>query len=336
MRKKILTGVLGLFLVLGLAACGGSKVDEKKVLEDPEHNCWALHGNFILSDGETVNGWNGKDNDLYEASKMTATSLGDLKAADEAAYKAFVKAGVKYLYKYEGAQFGVNDAGWTANFLNDKGVKYKANGSYVFKAVQLDYDAEEEVYAESLWIPDPHKAHGECVTGNMFFPVWQETKDDRGFSWSDNPVVTGGAGKYTIYVAQYKRASSADAAGFGFALIKTQAATGGQEYVEVPEFVPANHTYGLIGLGGNWATDSDALVGEGSGPYVVTRDFAADDTFKVRADGGWDYNWGFADATAPEGVIENANGNIKIKVAGRYQVSLSFKGEVGSITITAA
>lgn len=343
MKKRILTGFLGLFLVLGLTACGGKKddggnkepaVDETKILEDKEHDSWALHGNFKLATGEE-NAWNGKSNELYEASKMTATSLSDLKAASETAYTKMKAAGVKYLYKYVGAEFGTIEHNWGKKFWTGTKMMY-ADGSYAFKAVQLSYDAEDEVYSEDMWIPDAKKAHAQCVTDNMFIPIWQEALDEHGFSWASDQVVTGGAGVYTVFVAQYNNPSSADKAGYGFALIRTEEKTG-LAYQEVVEFVPADHTFGLVGTINGWGTTADiAMTGEGNGPYAATYTFEAGAEFKVRADSAWDSDWGFgAVKTMPEGAFEDSSGNIKVVTAGSYQVSISFVAGEGSITISA-
>lgn len=341
MKKRILTGFVGLFLILGLSACGGKKedkkdaeVDETAILADKDHDGWCLHGNFKLADG-TENSWDGKATDLYEKSKMTATSLSDLKAASQTAYTKMKAAGVKYLYKYVGAEFGTLEHNWGKKYWDGTKMMF-ANGSYVFKTAQLSYDSEDEVYSEDLWIPDPKKAHAECVTDNMFIPVWQEATDEHGFSWASDQVVTGGAGVYTVYVAQYNNPSSADKAGFGFALVRTEEKTG-VAYEEVVEFVPADHTFGLVGTITGWADGADiAMTGEGNGPYVATYTFAADAEFKVRADGKWDNNWGFdAVKTAPEGAFADNSGNIKVVTAGSYQVSISFVAGEGSITISA-
>ena len=68
MKKRIFLAALASLAVVGMTSCGY----DKKVREDSEAT-WVMHGNYLLSDGETANGWNGKTNELYEASKMTAT-----------------------------------------------------------------------------------------------------------------------------------------------------------------------------------------------------------------------------------------------------------------------
>ena len=73
---------------------------------------------------------------------------------------------------------------------------------------------------------------------------------------------------------------------------------------------------GIIGVGGDW--DNDKVQMEFNPLYCrfyadVT--FAAGDEFKVRADGGWNLNWG-VDAAA-------GGDNVKVADAGNYRVYLS-------------
>ena len=339
MKNKILTCIFATGLVLGLAACGGVKgnANESKVLEDTTNAAWVLHGNFILADGETVNNWNGKDNELYEASKMTAISIKEAKEIDAAVGEKLASKKVKYLYKYEGAVFGKNDAGYSKKFLDAEKNLFQANGSYVFKAATLSYDAEEEVYAEQQWIPDPKVSHAESLDGNMFFPTWSESFDEDGFSWADDNVIRSGAGVYTIIVAQYDVAVGPQQPNFGIAAVKTSAIEDGIAYVQLDKFVPANHTYGVIGLNGNWGDSDDIAMTLNEGVYKATVTATADTSFKVRADGHWDYSWGFAsvDADASTYAFTNAEGNIGV-AAGTFDVELTFSGVNATIVLKAA
>ena len=333
MNKKILTCVLFLGLVAGITGCKKESFSDK-VLKDEESAAWVLHGNIKLADG-TDNGWDGKPNALYEKSSMHATSIKAVSEINIDLARKLNGKNVKYLYIYEGAQLGVSDAGWKAKFHDDADL-FQANGSYVFKAAKVSYDEEDETYAEQLWMPDPKKSHAEALTDNVFIPTWQETSDEWGFSWADNLVVTGGAGRYTIIYAQYDVVQSATVPGFGLAAIKTEAATGGQEYVKLDKFNPAEHTFGLVGTINNWGNPTvegdptsviaDTALTLSEGKYVADLTVEADAQIKVRADSAWDNNWGFSsvdtDASCAEAV--DADGNIKLTAAGTYHVAVSF------------
>ena len=331
MKNKILTCIFATGLMLGLAACGGNNANESKVLEDTNNAAWVLHGNFILADGTTVNGWNGKDNELYEASKMTAISIKEAKQINKEVGEKLASKKVKYLYKYEGAVFGKNDAGWTGKFLDEERNLFQANGSYAFKAATVSYDAEEEVYAEQQWIPDPRVSHAESLDGNIFFPRWTETFDEDGFSWAQDNFVRSGAGVYTVIVAQYDVAVSETQPNFGFAIVKTADVEGGQEYQALEKFVPSEHNYSVIGLNGDWSTDIDLTLAEGV--YSATVTATADTSFKIRADHDWATSWGFAsvDSTSTY-AFSNADGNIGV-AAGSFKVELRFSGVNASIKL---
>lgn len=348
MKNKILTGLFALGLSLTLAACGGSgepAQDESKVLADADHAAWCLHGQFMLKDGKTVNGWNGKSDELYEASKMTATSIKDVKEINAEVGKKLATHNVKYLYKYEGAVFGVNDAGWTAPFAPASGEgQYLANGSYVFKAAQLTYDEDDKVYSEDLWIPDPKKAHAEALDENLFIPPWREEVDEEGYSWASNQVVRGGAGVYTIIVAQYKETSSAAVPGFGIAVVKTGTVEGGRDYVKQTDFTTYT-SWGVVGTITSWGGSPEAPVADiamtpnaAKTVYTATVELAATDAFKVRPESKWENDQGYAavDTKNSDAGVKNVDGNIAVTDAGRYVVTLTLKKYSVSITVVKA
>lgn len=335
--KKISLSLLSAAALVGLVACGGSGYD-KTVKADADRT-WVMHGQYLLADGETANGWNGKTNALYEASKMTAASLDDVSKISKDVADTLKSKSIKYLYVGE-AVFGMNDAGWTTNcMINNK--LNTANGSYAFKAAACTYEAADEVYAEDQWISDAKTAHAESLTPSTFFvPVWQEAADDNGFSWSSNPVVIAGAGKYKMIVAQYTDVSSATTPGYGIAAVKvedTSTAEGAQKYTEVVEYVAADHTYGIVGsfAASNWADGKDvALTDNGNGSYSGEVTLAVGEMFKVRADGAWTYKWTPA---AVEGVIDvDKDGNAVAKVAGTYVVTISGFDKLGNAKVTAS
>ena len=333
MKKRIFLVALASLAVVGMTSCGY----DKKVKEDSEAT-WVMHGQYLLSDGETVNGWNGKTNELYEASKMTATSVAEV--AEYAKEVADVLKGksIKYLYAGE-AVFGLNDAGWTTNFLRGEDL-YQANGSYAFKAARCLYDAAEDVYAEDQWIPNPKTANVESLTPDTYFvPVWQETPDRFGFSWASDPVVIGGAGKYKMIVAQYTDVSAAGVPGYGIAAVKLEDGAENENakaYVKLEEFKPAEHTFGVVGsfAASGWADGKDVAMT----PSADGKSFSAEvtlkagDQFKVRADGAWKFGW--APSKAVEGVITLKDGNAVAAVDGTYIVTISNFGFAGTATVT--
>lgn len=338
MKKTLLLGTT-LMALAGLVSCGGgnsSSIEEKQsapnydtVLADTNNAAWVAHGQHLLADGETVNGWNGKDNALYEASKLTAKSINQITAIDATLGATLKEKDVKYLYSID-LIFGVNDAGWAVNFMKD-GKKYKGNGSYAFKVAQVSYEAEDEVYAEAQWIPDPRTAHAESLTpSTLFIPTWTEAKDENGFSWADNIACIGGAGKYTVVCAQYSNVSSASEAGFGMALIKTEEKTSDYAtYEEIIEFKHSEHTFGVIGsfATSNWTTDIPMTYDATTESYSAEVELAANDEVKVRADGKWDDSWGVSGYNTD---------NIKVEEAGTYIVTLSNIGLDRSGTVSVA
>lgn len=334
--KKLLVVLLAVAMVLSLAACGGSTTPETGKTDEPApaagpladagHDAWVAHGQFLLADG-TENSWNGKDSALYEASALTAISLEDVKAIDEGLYTTLSGKDVKYLYTID-LIFGTNDAGWTSNFLNTEGKLFRANGSYCFKIAQcvVDKDGDTSIYAEDQWISDPKTAYVEALTPEtVFYPVWQEEPDEFGFSWASNPVVTGGPGLYTLVIAQYGNASAPDAPGYGVALVLKEAKDG-IPYEEVVEYVPGDHTYGIIGsfAGSEWNQDGAAMEPAGDNVWTGEVELKANDEFKVRADGDWTYSWGAADGA-----------NLVAEADGTYIVTITFDGPDATVEVTA-
>ena len=336
MKKRIFLAALASLAVVGMTSCGY----DKKVREDSEAT-WVMHGQYLLSDGETVNGWNGKTNELYEASKMTATSVAEVAEYAQEVADVLKGKSIKYLYAGE-AVFGLNDAGWTANFLIGEDL-YQANGSYAFKVARCLYDAAEDVYAEDQWIPDPKTANVESLTPDTFFlPVWQETPDRFGFSWTSNPVVIGGAGKYKMIVAQYTDVSAAGVPGYGIAAVKLEDGAENekaQKYVKLEEFKPAEHTFGVIGsfAASNWgnAGKDVAMTASADGKsYSAEVALKAGDQFKVRADNDTKWKFSWAPSKAVEGVITLKDGNAVAAVDGTYIVTISNFGFAGTATVT--
>ena len=317
--KKILVIMLAVLMVVSMVACAKKPV----VLADEGHAAWVAHGQYLLADG-TENSWGGKDTALYEKSALKAISIEDVKAIDADLYETLKGKDVKFLYTID-LIFGTNDAGWTTDFMSD-GKLYRANGSYAFKVAQctVDVDGDNKVYAEDQWISDPHTAYAESLTPKtMFMPVWQEEADENGFSWANNPVVIGGAGLYTLVIAQYNATSAPGTPGYGIALIQKEAKEG-IAYEEVIPYVPADHTYGIVGgfASSDWGNAGpDIAMTGGDGTWTGEVELKAGDEFKVRADNDWTYSWG------------NGEGNFVCEEDGTYVVTITFEGETGTVTV---
>ena len=348
--KKYLAALLVLAMIFALAACGGSApaadqpvadqtTDDQSAgtdatggegevdttpLADEGHAAWVAHGQYLLADG-TQNGWNGKDAALYEASALKPISLADVKALDEGLYNTLAGKDVKFLYAID-LIFGTNDAGWNTKFLKD-GKLFNANGSYAVKIAQCsaDKDGDNVVYAEEQWISDPKTAYVESLTPDtVFYPTWQEEKDENGFSWADNPVVTGGAGLYTLVIAQYKTVSAAGNPGFGVGLVLKEAKDG-LDYEEILEWVAADHTYGIIGAFNDWSADV-AMEAAGENVWTGEVELKADQEFKVRADADWTNSWGDP---------STESGNCKCEADGTYVVTIDFSAGTPVVTFAA-
>ncbi len=308
--KKVLAIVLALVMVLSFAACG-----KGKPLADETHEAWVAHGQYLLADG-TENGWGGKSTEVYEKSALKAITVEDVKKIDKGLYETLKGKDVKYLYTTD-LIFGTVDAGWSAKFVKD-GEVGKANGSYAFKIAQCtaEVDGSNKVYSEDVWISDPKVSYVESLTPDtVFYPVWQEEPDENGLSWADNPVVTGGAGLYTVVVAQYTNASAPGAPGYGVGLVLKEAKEG---IPYVFGFVPADHTYGIVGgfAASDWGNAGDIpMESAGENVWQGEVELKAGEEFKVRADKAWNDSWGDGEA------------NLKAEADGTYVVTITFTAD---------
>ena len=352
MKKNLLTTLLVLGCAFAMSACAGlgkkssnesSKKEESQPTTSESQPVEAVEaltvaGAFCSKDGEHTVDWK-----YTEQGAMTKSTVAAVKALNaDVGAKLEAKTALKDVFVYEGARFGCTEvgyAGWTAKALIDGEVE-TVDGGYAVKAIECTYDEEDGKWLSSQWIPDPHTACVENLTpASLFVPTWQETADENGFAWNDNPVVIGGAGVYTIVVARYTTAadeSKTDAYNYAMALIKTQSEA---EYVPAPV---TEHTFGLIGSFNGWDGDVN-LEKVSDGVYETTYTFAANDEFKVRLDGAWATSWGYEAVTAPDAsLIADQGGNIKVLNAGALRVTLNatFDGDNNvtgaSIAIAAA
>lgn len=107
-----------------------------------------------------------------------------------------------------------------------------------------------------------------------------------------------------------------------------------EEPKEEPVVVLGDHTWGLIGSFNEWSADVAMEIVNGWAVGTITVDAGAE--FKVRADGDWAINYGFAATEEmPAFPVDgtqfvasyNHPGNLKVAEAGTYEVSLTIEGE---------
>ena len=205
--KKLFTLAFSTLMVLGVAACGTTNYDET-VLEDKEHS--------FLATGQWANWGEGLDGTY----KMKATSVKAVSEYSKDVANKLAKKSLKYLYTLDVKL--EEGASWKAKAkVNGKVEEF--DGNFAIKCVICSYNSEEKTYAADHWLPNPadtDPGHVEALTDNVFMPTYQKEADPDGFSWSDNPVVTSGAGTYHFVVAQYTTVSSATAVGYGFGAVK--------------------------------------------------------------------------------------------------------------------
>ena len=337
--KKLFVAALLSIASMGMVACGGE--------EAPATPAAPRKGYFITGDkalkvnGKTAEesggGTWGYGGDAFELKEITLAQAKEIDAEVGAKLEADNRV-VKNIYSISGVEVGVGDVGWTSKFVKDEAL-WLANGSYCLKIIECTYSNELKKMTTTQWTPNPvtgGAAHVENLK-NYFCPSWQEEADEYGLSWADNPVVSAGAGIYTVIFAVYKDVATKDTFNYGTAFIKTEDKEG-QEYEEVTEWIPEDHDYGLIGIHlgtEDWGNDFAALA-EADGKWGGIFDFAADDEFKVRADGDWTNSWGTECVVNQEEMKDNfdfSGGNIKVKVAGSYGVAIEFVEGVAQITL---
>ena len=328
--KKIIKYALATSCVFALGSCGYS--DE--VLADNDHYAWVVAGNNeIKVNGEWVaNAWNGTDDN-----HLTATSLKEVAAVSEDVAAALKTKSLKALYMGD-VRLGVTAANWGTNAMHQDGSLWTYDGSYAIKAIQVDYDEEDETYLSSQWISDPKTAYVESLTPDtLFYPSWTEASDMNGFNWGQNPVCIGGAGVYKFIIAQYTNASAEGAPGFGAALVKLEEAEGvAPTKIETPFADLSTANVGVIGAFNGWASDIIKLTYQ-DGALVGSLAIEAGTEFKVRANDAWDASWGSASLVSSAN-FEDAGGNIKCVTSGTYnfKVVISATGLVAQIEITPA
>lgn len=203
--KKLFTLALSAVALMALSACGENF--SKDVLARQDGKSYHVTGQFA--------DWEVKQDGSF---KMNATSVAEVAKASKDVAKNLAKKSIAYLYSYE--LNVTSEATWTTKALVGGELK-EFNGNHAVKVIRADWNAEEETYANDLWISDTdYKAYVESLSDVLWVsPNYQKEADDNGFSWNYNPTITGEDGKYLIVLAEYTTASAEGVYGFGMAAI---------------------------------------------------------------------------------------------------------------------
>ena len=233
--KKLSIFVLALLAMFGLSACegfdlegllggsgepkteevtGGEEVSEPETepTVEPETEPEPIEYKEMYLVGGSM-GW-----EPVEANLIEPSSFEELANLDYTINSTMTEEDVYAVYKISGVKI-TSGAGWeTEAYVN--GRKRVYDGGYTIKALQATYDEELDLMIKGQWMPDPHTCHVTSLTPDkLFVPEWVEADQGAGH-WGQNPVITSGAGIYTIYVVDFGTVSAADTPAFGFAVYR--------------------------------------------------------------------------------------------------------------------
>lgn len=326
--KKVLSVLLALALTVTLFGCKKTAKFSDEVLKDTEKVGYCLAGpeqNYVGSE-ENKLAWAPKD-----ACMLTATSLAEVAKVDEALATKLQEKGVKALYMISGVELGKTAANYSKLAYKEDGSLVQADGALTFKIIGVTYDSETEKNVTDGWYPSA-EIYGESLTpAALWYPAHSSVLDENGLDHNSDPVALAGAGTYTVVFAIYKAAVNGSL--FGTALIQTKANAEGQQPTAV---VPvAVTTMGVIGYQ-NWDADNQPLTKGADGAWTGTITVEAGQSFKVRANGAWDYSWGFADLTTANAAFVEADGNLKVVVPGTYKITIKVADSISIVKHSAS
>ena len=318
--KKVLSVLLTLALTVTLFGCNKKAKFSDEVLKDSEKVGYCLAGpeqNYVGSE-ENKLAWAPAD-----ACMLTATSLAEVAKLDEALATKLQEKGVKALYMISGFEVGKVAANYPKLAYKEDGSLVQVDGSLTFKVIGVAYDSETEKNVTDGWYPSA-EIYGESLTPSvLWYPAHSSVLDENGLDHNSDPVVIAGAGTYTVVFAVYKAAVNGSL--FGTAMIQTKAnAEGQQPQAVVPVAVTSMGVIGYL----NWDADNATLTKGADGAWSGNITVEAGQSFKVRANGAWDFNWGFGDLTAANAAFEENEGNIKALVAGTYKVTIKVEDSI--------
>jgi len=316
MKKNILKTIVSFAAVVAIASCGSGSGYSTDVLEDSDVAGYYITGPSTI----TVGGKKAGEWGIGEGGKMTATSLAEVAKVSEDVAKTLSERKVKGLYMVTDVVLGVGENTNKVYGYKD-GKCVVANQTLTFKFISSIVDEETQQETLSSWYSSAEQ-HCETLTADTLWVAGHsDTADEYGLDHNANPAVIGGAGTYTGIFAIYSTAYEGSVAGLGMVL--TKANPNGEQFVE---YVPSTEVkVGLIGTFNEWGGDVFLTKGDGD-TYTTDYEFAADAEFKVRLNEGWTVSFGYEALTEKPTYLEDNGGNIKVKEAGTYTVSITLSG----------
>lgn len=340
--KKLFVAALSTFLVLGMAACGkknnSSSSQKEKTAAD--------FSDTVIKDGDTRYGilgpsavkvgdefitkaWGDADGTFGVAE---ATSLRDVANRSIAVAEAFEGKDLKGLYKLSNVELGHEKyAGEMKGGYDKDGNFVERDLVYGSKFGKYEYDDETEKYAVGNWIPSA-EVYTESLTPETFWaPEHSSDLDEHGLDHNSNPLVLGGAGKYTYYVGVYKKAVAGSY--YGFAVFQDE---------KLSEYEPpvGQVEYSVPGAWNSW--DNTAVMTRvDANTYTYDIEGATSDAAtcqgRIVSTGSWTTIASYKDVTVGNALVKEGTGdnNIAFVAAGDYRFTLHISGSTYTIEVTA-
>jgi hypothetical protein len=174
--KKLFGLFATLLLSFSLASCGGGTV-----LADASKDYYVT-GNFA--------GWGDATSNPQQ--KMEAVALNDSRIAQVRSQLSAATA----IYVLE-IELPAAAAGWDVTYTIN-GVESKYDGNLTVKVIQTE--AGDDI--PNYWAQNPESGRVNSLTPTtLYIPPFVEENVNGAGTWNDNPVVIGGAGKYTLVFA---------------------------------------------------------------------------------------------------------------------------------------
>ena len=200
---------------------------------------------------------------------------------------------------------------------------------------------DQSNYTGGTW-PGEQLTETETIDGKTYY-VWNAPKEIAGQTIGFIVNDFGANGKQTVDLNVTVKAEGS------FVVLTEESADGKwlasvdgvdaeePEQEPTPEVKLADHTWSIVGAFNDWGGSADIAMTVANGWAVATFDVADGGTeLKVRADGSWDINYGFAGETLPtdgsEFTATYKAGNMVV-AAGNYTLSFTINGQEGTFKL---